>query len=38
MLAKLKDMGNQVLGKIGLSTDSFKFGKTEGGGFNITMK
>lgn len=35
MLGKLKDLGNSLLGKFGLSTDMFKFEQGEGGGYNM---
>jgi hypothetical protein len=38
MIAKLKDMGNSLLGKFGLSTDMFKFDKGEGGGYNMSFQ
>ncbi|OMJ81265.1 hypothetical protein SteCoe_18324 [Stentor coeruleus] len=38
MLGKLKDLGNTVLGKFGLSLDSFQVNKSESGGYNINFK
>lgn len=35
MIGKLKDLGNSLLGKFGLSTDMFKFEQGEGGGYNM---
>lgn len=35
MLSKLKDLGNTVLGKFGLSLDNFKMQQNENGGYNI---
>jgi hypothetical protein len=38
MLGKLKDLGNGLLGKFGLSTDMFKFDSQEGGGYNMRFE
>ncbi|OZJ04537.1 hypothetical protein BZG36_03994 [Bifiguratus adelaidae] len=37
MLAKLKEMGNTILGKFGLSTDNFKMVPQEGGGYSLNF-
>ena len=37
MLGKLKDLGNTVLGKFGLSVDNFKTQKNENGSYNISF-
>lgn len=37
MLGKLKDMGNSLLGKFGLSIDNFKTQKNENGSYNISF-
>lgn len=37
MLGKLKDMGNTLLGKFGLSIDNFKTQKNENGSYNISF-
>jgi len=37
MLAKLKDLGNTVLGKFGLSTDMFKMAPDGKGGYSMNM-
>lgn len=38
MLGKLKELGNGLLGKFGLSTDMFKFDQQEGGGYNMRFE
>jgi len=38
MLGKLKDLGNGLLGKFGLSTDMFKFDQQDGGGYNMRFE
>jgi hypothetical protein len=38
MLSKLKELGNGLLGKFGLSTDMFKFDQQEGGGYNMRFE
>lgn len=38
MLGKLKDLGNSLLGKFGLSTDMFKFDEQPGGGYNMRFQ
>ncbi|GAA6035791.1 hypothetical protein JCM8097_005703 [Rhodosporidiobolus ruineniae] len=38
VLGKLKDLGNMVLGKFGLSTDNFKFQEQPGGGYNMQFQ
>lgn len=38
MLGKLKDLGNTVLGKFGLSVDNFKAQKNENGSYNISFQ
>lgn len=38
MLGKLKDLGNGLLGKFGLSTDMFKFDEQPGGGYNLRFE
>jgi len=38
MLGKLKELGNGILGKFGLSTDMFKFDQQEGGGYNMRFE
>lgn len=37
MLGKLKDLGNGLLGKFGLSTDMFKFHEQPGGGYSMSF-
>lgn len=38
MLGKLKDLGNNILGKFGLSLDNFKVQQGAGGGYNINFQ
>ena len=38
MLGKLKDLGNNILGKFGMSLDNFKMQKTESGGYTINFQ
>ncbi|GAA5829868.1 hypothetical protein JCM11251_007914 [Rhodosporidiobolus azoricus] len=38
VLGKLKDLGNTVLGKFGLSTDNFKFQEQPGGGYSMNFQ
>ncbi|KAM0789018.1 hypothetical protein ACM66B_003084 [Microbotryomycetes sp. NB124-2] len=38
VLNKLKDLGNTVLGKFGLSTDNFKFVEQPGGGYSMNFQ
>ncbi|KAK4057811.1 hypothetical protein OIO90_001030 [Microbotryomycetes sp. JL221] len=38
VLGKLKDLGNTVLGKFGLSTDNFKFVEQPGGGYSMNFQ
>jgi len=38
MLGKLKELGNGLLGKFGLSTDMFKFDQQDGGGYNMRFE
>lgn len=38
MLGKLKELGDGILGKFGLSTDMFKFDQQEGGGYNLRFE
>ena len=38
MFAKLKDLGNGILGKFGLSTDNFKFEPQNGGGYSMRFE
>ena len=38
MLGKLKELGNGILGKFGMSTDMFKFDQQEGGGYNMRFE
>ncbi|EIW67938.1 hypothetical protein TREMEDRAFT_32709 [Tremella mesenterica DSM 1558] len=37
MLSKLKELGNGILGKFGMSTDMFKFEQQPGGGYNLSF-
>lgn len=37
-LGKLKDLGNSLLGHVGLSLDNFKMEKNEGGSYNISFQ
>ncbi len=36
-LSKLKDLGNNILGKFGMSLDNFKVEKGEDGGYSVQM-
>nr|CRX78975.1 hypothetical protein ls5930a1_00056 [Leucosporidium scottii] len=38
VMGKLKDLGNTVLGKFGLSTDNFKFVEQPGGGYSMNFE
>lgn len=38
MFGKLKDLGNNILGKFGLSLDNFKVQQNAGGGYNINFQ
>lgn len=38
MLGKLKDLGDSILGKFGLSTNNFKFDQQEGGGYSMRFE
>jgi len=37
MLAKMKDVGNKLLGKLGLSLDNFNLQPNANGGYSINM-
>lgn len=37
MLGKLKDLGNTILGKFGMSLDNFKVKQDETGSYSISM-
>lgn len=37
MLGKLKDIGNTILGKFGMSTDNFKMVEQPGGGYSLSF-
>ncbi|KWU47525.1 hypothetical protein RHOSPDRAFT_14087, partial [Rhodotorula sp. JG-1b] len=38
VLGKLKDLGNMVLGKFGLSTENFKLQEQPGGGYGLSFQ
>jgi hypothetical protein len=38
MLNQLKELGNGLLGKFGLSTDMFKFEQQAGGGYGVKFE
>lgn len=38
MIGQLKELGNGILGKFGLSTDMFKFEQQEGGGYGLKFE
>ncbi|KAL8290073.1 hypothetical protein RQP46_003012 [Phenoliferia psychrophenolica] len=38
VLAKLKELGNTVLGKFGMNTDMFKFAEQPGGGYGMSFE
>lgn len=38
MMAKLKELGNGLLGRFGLSTDNFKFDEQPGGGYSMRFE
>jgi hypothetical protein len=37
MFGQLKNLGNNILGKFGLSLDNFKLNEQPGGGYNISF-
>jgi hypothetical protein len=38
MIGKLKELGDGILGKFGLSTNMFKFEPQEGGGYGMRFE
>lgn len=38
MMSKLKELGNGILGKFGLSTDMFHFDQQPSGGYNLRFQ
>lgn len=38
VLGQLKDLGNNLLGKFGMSLDNFNLEQQAGGGYNISFK
>ncbi len=36
-MSKLKDLGNSILGKFGMSLDNFKVEQGEDGGYSVKM-
>ena len=38
MVGKLKDLGNTLLGKFGMSLDNFNLEQQEGGGYAVNFK
>lgn len=38
MIGQLKELGNGILGKFGLSTDMFKFEQQPGGGYGLKFE